>query len=207
MHLFNLFLSALAFYFKSVVSTTPYEVKFDFVRPSNQEDYVESIVPEDGAVVKSLKDFTINFIGKCYGVRNTEAYSAKLYKGEELVAEKVLEYKDNISSYSFSFDQEITEPGDYTLVFPEETFVCNNMIGSTEWKFIYTIEDKPNYGALPISFTPAAGSTVDALDTVYVVFGESDYQEMEINTYNKAKVYNEAGELVTQGAYGFINNY
>lgn len=194
------------FYFKSVVSTTPYEVKFDFVRPSNQEDYVESIVPEDGSVVSSLKDFTINFTTKIYGAR----HSAKLYKGETLVAEKALENKMNVNTYTFSFDEEITEPGDYTLVIPEEAFICSSsMIGSTEWKFIYTIEaeDKPNYGALPISFTPAAGSTVDALDTVYVVFGESDYQEMEINTYNKAKVYNEAGELVTQGAYGFINGY
>lgn len=192
------------FYFKSVVSTTPYEVKFDFVRPSNQEDYVESIVPEDGAVVKSLKDFTINFTSKIFGARN----SAKLYKGETLVAEKALENKMNVNTYSFSFDEEITEPGDYTLVIPEESFVCStSMIGSTEWKFVYTIEAGANYGALPISFTPAAGSTVDLLDTVYVVFGESDYQEMEINTYNKAKVYNEAGELVTQGAYGFINGY
>ncbi|MBQ5724178.1 MAG: hypothetical protein IIV64_08280, partial [Muribaculaceae bacterium] len=123
-------------YFKSVVSTTPYEVTFDYVRASNLEDYVASIVPEDGSVVSSLKDFTINFIGKCYGVR----YSAKLYKGEELVAEKVLEYKDNISSYSFSFDEEITEPGDYTLVFPEETFVCSGMKGSSEWKFYYTVK-------------------------------------------------------------------
>ena len=194
------------FYFKSVVSTTPYEVKFDFVRPSNQEDYVESIVPEDGAVVKSLKDFTINFIGKCYGVRNTEAYSAKLYKGEELVAEKVLEYKENISSYSFSFDQEITEPGDYTLVFPEETFVCNNMIGSTEWKFVYTIEAGANYGALPVSITPANGSTVEELDEIYMIFSAADYPgEMEFNPSNKAQVYNASGELVTQGIYGFPN--
>ena len=191
-------------YFKSVVSTTPYEVTFDYVRASNLEDYVESIVPEDGAVVKSLKDFTINFTTNIYGARN----SAKLYKGETLVAEKALENMMNVNTYSFSFDQEITEPGDYTLVFPEESFVCSSfMKGSSEWKFSYTIEAGANYGALPISFTPAAGSTVDALDTVYVVFGESDYQEMEINTYNKAKVYNEAGELVTQGAYGFINGY
>ncbi|MBQ2399955.1 MAG: hypothetical protein II308_07775, partial [Muribaculaceae bacterium] len=35
-------------YFKSVVSTTPYEVTFDYVRASNLEDYVASIVPEDG---------------------------------------------------------------------------------------------------------------------------------------------------------------
>ncbi len=124
-------------YFKSVVSTTPYEVKFDYVRASNLEDYVESIVPEDGSVVSSLKDFTINFTTKIYGVRN----SAKLYKGETLVAEKTLEYKANVNTYSFSFDEEITESGDYTLVFPEETFTCGSgMKGSSEWKFYYTID-------------------------------------------------------------------
>ena len=131
-------------YFKSVVSTTPYEVTFDYVRASNLEDYVESIVPEDGAVVKSLKDFTINFTTNIYGARN----SAKLYKGETLVAEKALENKMNVNSYSFSFDQEITEPGDYTLVFPEESFVCSSfMKGSSEWKFVYTIEAGANLGA------------------------------------------------------------
>lgn len=194
------------FYFKSVVSTTPYEVKFDFVRPSNQEDYVESIVPEDGAVVKSLKDFTINFIGKCYGVRNTEAYSAKLYKGEELVAEKVLEYKENISSYSFSFDQEITEPGDYTLVFPEETFVCNNMIGSTEWKFVYTIEAGANLGALPIAITPAAGSTVEELKMIVFEFSVADYPgSMDYDGSKSPKLYNAAGEFVAEGQMGYAD--
>ena len=192
------------FYFKSVVSTTPYEVKFDFVRPSNQEDYVESIVPEDGAVVKSLKDFTINFIGKCYGVRNTEAYSAKLYKGEELVAEKVLEYKENISSYSFSFDQEITEPGDYTLVFPEETFVCNNMIGSTEWKFVYTIEAGANLGAKPISITPADGSTVEELQKIVFEFSAADYPNtMSYDSSKNPLLYNAAGEVVAEGHMGY----
>ena len=192
------------FYFKSVVSTTPYEVKFDFVRPSNQEDYVESIVPEDGAVVKSLKDFTINFTSNIFGARN----SAKLYKGETLVAEKALENKMNVNTYSFSFDEEITEPGDYTLVIPEESFVCSqSMIGSTEWKFVYTIEAGANLGALPISITPKDGSTVDLLDTIYLTFGETDYQEVDVNPNNKAQVYNESGELVTQGAYGFINGY
>ena len=191
------------FYFKSVVSTTPYEVKFDFVRPSNQEDYVESIVPEDGAVVKSLKDFTINFTSKIFGARN----SAKLYKGETLVAEKALENKMNVNTYSFSFDEEITEPGDYTLVIPEESFVCSSsMIGSTEWKFVYTIEAGANYGALPVSITPANGSTVEELDEIYMIFSAADYPgEMEFNPSNKAQVYNASGELVTQGIYGFPN--
>lgn len=191
------------FYFKSVVSTTPYEVKFDFVRPSNQEDYVESIVPEDGAVVKSLKDFTINFTSNIFGARN----SAKLYKGETLVAEKALENKMNVNTYSFSFDEEITEPGDYTLVIPEESFVCSqSMIGSTEWKFVYTIEAGANYGALPVSITPANGSTVEELDEIYMIFSAADYPgEMEFNPSNKAQVYNASGELVTQGIYGFPN--
>lgn len=191
------------FYFKSVVSTTPYEVKFDFVRPSNQEDYVESIVPEDGAVVKSLKDFTINFTTNIYGTRN----SAKLYKGETLVAEKALENKMNVNTYSFSFDEEITEPGDYTLVIPEESFVFGqSMIGSTEWKFVYTIEAGANYGALPVSITPANGSTVEELDEIYMIFSAADYPgEMEFNPSNKAQVYNASGELVTQGIYGFPN--
>ena len=191
------------YYFKSVVSTTPYEVKFDFVRPSNQEDYVESIVPEDGAVVKSLKDFTINFTTNIYGTRN----SAKLYKGETLVAEKALENKMNVNTYSFSFDEEITEPGDYTLVIPEESFVFGqSMIGSTEWKFVYTIEAGANYGALPVSITPANGSTVEELDEIYMIFSAADYPgEMEFNPSNKAQVYNASGELVTQGIYGFPN--
>ena len=124
-------------YFKSVVSTTPYEVTFDYVRASNLEDYVASIVPEDGSEVSSLKDFTINFTTKIYGARN----SAKLYKGETLVAEKALENKMNVNTYSFSFDEEITEAGDYTLVFPEESFVCGSgMKGSSEWKFYYTVK-------------------------------------------------------------------
>ena len=190
-------------YFKSVVSTTPYEVTFDYVRASNLEDYVASIVPEDGSEVSSLKDFTINFTTKIYGARN----SAKLYKGETLVAEKALENKMNVNTYSFSFDEEITEPGDYTLVIPEESFVCSSsMIGSTEWKFVYTIEAGANYGALPVSITPANGSTVEELDEIYMIFSAADYPgEMEFNPSNKAQVYNASGELVTQGIYGFPN--
>lgn len=191
------------FYFKSVVSTTPYEVKFDFVRPSNQEDYVESIVPEDGSEVPSLKDFTINFTSDILGARK----SAKLYKGETLVAEKALENKMNVSTYSFSFDEEITEAGDYTLVFPEESFLWPDMISSTEWKFYYTVKPAaPNLGALPVSITPKDGSTVDQLEEVYLIFSQSDYPgEMNFDPYKKAQVYNASGELVTQGIYGYPN--
>ncbi len=191
------------FYFKSVVSTTPYEVKFDFVRPSNQEDYVESIVPEDGAVVKSLKDFTINFTSKIFGARN----SAKLYKGETLVAEKALENKMNVNTYSFSFDQEITEPGDYTLVIPEESFVCStSMIGSTEWKFVYTIEAGANYGALPISITPADGSTVEELKEIVFEFSAADYPNTMFYDGSKSpKLYNAAGEFVAEGQMGYAD--
>lgn len=191
------------FYFKSVVSTTPYEVKFDFVRPSNQEDYVESIVPEDGAVVKSLKDFTINFTSKIFGARN----SAKLYKGETLVAEKALENKMNVNTYSFSFDEEITEPGDYTLVIPEESFVCSSsMIGSTEWKFVYTIEAGANLGALPISITPADGSTVEELKMIVFEFSAADYPgSMDYDGSKSPKLYNAAGEFVAEGQMGYAD--
>lgn len=189
------------FYFKSVVSTTPYEVKFDFVRPSNQEDYVESIVPEDGAVVKSLKDFTINFTTNIYGTRN----SAKLYKGETLVAEKALENKMNVNTYSFSFDEEITEPGDYTLVIPEESFVFGqSMIGSTEWKFVYTIEAGANLGALPISITPADGSTVEELQKIVFEFSAADYPNtMSYDSSKNPLLYNAAGEVVAEGHMGY----
>ena len=191
------------FYFKSVVSTTPYEVKFDFVRPSNQEDYVESIVPEDGAVVKSLKDFTINFTTNIYGTRN----SAKLYKGETLVAEKALENKMNVNTYSFSFDEEITEPGDYTLVIPEESFVFGqSMIGSTEWKFVYTIEAGANLGALPISITPADGSTVEELKEIVFEFSAADYPNTMFYDGSKSpKLYNAAGEFVAEGQMGYAD--
>lgn len=191
------------YYFKSVVSTTPYEVKFDFVRPSNQEDYVESIVPEDGAVVKSLKDFTINFTSNIFGARN----SAKLYKGETLVAEKALENKMNVNTYSFSFDEEITEPGDYTLVIPEESFVCSqSMIGSTEWKFVYTIEAGANLGALPISITPADGSTVEELKEIVFEFSAADYPNTMFYDGSKSpKLYNAAGEFVAEGQMGYAD--
>ena len=191
------------FYFKSVVSTTPYEVKFDFVRPSNQEDYVESIVPEDGAVVKSLKDFTINFTTNIYGTRN----SAKLYKGETLVAEKALENKMNVNTYSFSFDEEITEPGDYTLVIPEESFVFGqSMIGSTEWKFVYTIEAGANLGAKPISITPADGSTVEELKEIVFEFSAADYPNTMFYDGSKSpKLYNAAGEFVAEGQMGYAD--
>lgn len=123
-------------YFKSVVSTTPYEVRFDYVRASNLEDYLDSIIPEDGQVVSSLKDFTMNFTTKIYGVNG----SAKLYKGEELVAEKVLENAQNTNTYSFSFDEEITAAGEYTLVIPEETLTIGmSMRSNSEWKFNYTV--------------------------------------------------------------------
>ena len=152
-------------YFKSVVSTTPYEVTFDYVRASNLEDYVASIVPEDGSEVSSLKDFTINFTTKIYGARN----SAKLYKGETLVAEKALENKMNVNTYSFSFDEEITEAGDYTLVFPEESFVCSSfMKGSSEWKFYYTV--KPAAPAITATWSIAEGATLEDFESVSLTF-------------------------------------
>ena len=152
-------------YFKSEVSTTPYEVTFDYVRASNLEDYVASIVPEDGSEVSSLKDFTINFTTKIFGAR----YSAKLYKGETLVAEKALENKMNVNTYSFSFDEEITEAGDYTLVFPEESFVCGSgMKGSSEWKFYYTV--KPAAPAITATWSIAEGATLDDFESVSLTF-------------------------------------
>lgn len=178
-------------YFKSVVSTTPYEVKFDFVRPSNQEDYVESIVPEDGAVVKSLKDFTINFTTNIYGTRN----SAKLYKGETLVAEKALGFKANVNTYSFSFDEEITEPGDYTLVIPEESFVFGqSMIGSTEWKFVYTIE---------------AGAAPQANMIISLVGGATAEEAVTLNNVNATATFENTTATITSewtdfGIYGIV---
>lgn len=123
-------------YFGNTISATPYEVTFVYERASNFEDYFSSITPAVGEEVNSLKEFVVEFSTKLYG-----AYGkVYLYKGEEIVAEKELVAAYNTTTYTITFDNEITEAGDYTLVFPENVFTIGmGMQGNSEWRFDYTV--------------------------------------------------------------------
>lgn len=125
-------------YFKNAISTTPYQVTFDFVRPSNQEDLVESILPEEGEV-ESLKEFTLTVTGSMT-MPAQETMMAYLYKGDEKVAETTLP-QNYQKSLTFTFENEVTEPGDYTLVIPEGMFQVGSSAANinSEWRFEYTV--------------------------------------------------------------------
>ena len=59
---------------------------------------------------------------------------------------------------------------------------------------------------LPVSISPAAGSTLKELQTIVFEFSKADYPNtMDYDSSNAPVLYNEAGEEVTIGHFGFAD--
>ena len=80
---------------------------------------------------------------------------------------------------------------------------------SNDVKATYTYEadqSNENLGALPISISPASGSTVKELQTIVFEFSASDYPNtMDYDSTKNPMLYNEAGEAVAEGHMGFAD--
>ena len=89
---------------------------------------------------------------------------------------------------------EITADGKYALVITAKEFVFHYQIG--------TIAD----GALPISISPASGSTVKELSSIIFEFSAADYPNtMDYDSSKNPMLYNAAGEVVAEGHMGFAD--
>ena len=80
---------------------------------------------------------------------------------------------------------------------------------SNDVKATYTYEagqSNENLGALPISISPASGSTVKELQTIVFEFSAADYPNtMDYDSTKNPMLYNEAGEPVAEGHMGFAD--
>ena len=80
---------------------------------------------------------------------------------------------------------------------------------SNDVKATYTYEagqSNENLGALPISISPASGSTVKELQTIVFEFSAADYpNSMDYDSTKNPMLYNEAGEPVAEGHMGFAD--
>ncbi len=80
---------------------------------------------------------------------------------------------------------------------------------SMDVKADYTYEagqSNENFGAFPITISPAAGSTVKELRTIIFEFSAADYPNtMDYDTTKNPMLYNESGEVVAEGHMGFAD--
>jgi len=80
---------------------------------------------------------------------------------------------------------------------------------SMDVKADYTYEagqSNENFGAFPITISPAAGSTVKELQTIIFEFSAADYPNtMDYDSSKNPMLYNESGEVVAEGHMGFAD--
>ena len=80
---------------------------------------------------------------------------------------------------------------------------------STDVKATYAYEagkQEDNVKGLPVSISPASGSTVKELQTIIFEFSPADYPNtMDYDSSKNPVLYNEAGEAVAEGHMGFAD--
>lgn len=186
------------------------------VTPLNIE---ATVTPTEG-VVEKLDKFTVQF-------ENVESVTLDVYPfyppyiatvAEDGTLTKLASAKASIiegQSKQISIEiteegmTEITEDGKYALVIPSQDLIFNDdsnlLIANKEFIFNYQIgETVVADGAMPILISPANGSTVKELQTVLLQFSADDYPNTMSYDYTKAPIlYNEAGEEVAIGHYGY----
>ncbi len=151
---------------------------------------VFTFTPEDGSTVESLKEIIVAYEGGCHPSWNGRAtlvneagtIVASAEANDYIPADKQADYDAwlwNPESSILVLDQEITEPGTYTLQMPEGLFVCGaNYDNSPELTATFTIEGSAVPALEYTMVTPETGSTLSVLEMIEIVFGES----VSINT-------------------------
>lgn len=146
-----------------------------------------TVSPDEGTKLDELSKVTVSFDG---GIKATENLPTVYTQGiKQATFEKAVQIDSK--TIELSLASPIRKTGSFEVVFPEGCFLMGEAeTPSKEQKVIYELEYA---GFLPVSTTPADGSTVDDITSVVFSFSE--------NVYRKGgrivSFYNESGEEVT----------
>lgn len=181
---------------------------------------VPVVTPSD-EVVTSLKDFTITAPSNEVILFSYYTSDPILFiKGDREIIQQFTDEdltpitedrggEEKVVGYKFSLKEEVTEPGEYKLVVPEEMFnmgeeyASKNMRGVT---MLYTIEGEGPQPGADITVVPATDTVLDDLSEILITFNECEsagWTDMELSDVellkdgvtlvaNPAKDYGEA---------------
>ena len=171
--------------------------------------------PEDNVVLADMKQFTVTFEGVQKIDFSTEAWHGYALRVDEKgnTLEEFPATCNMISdvAYTVTLDREPTELGIYRLVIPEAAVIVLDNAGvsgpNAEATFDYNVtQTEVVVEGLPISISPASGSTVKELQIITFEFSTADYPNtMDYDWEKKPVLYNEAGEEVAVGNYGYAD--
>ena len=169
--------------------------------------------PSENASLKDLAQFTVTFDGVQKIDFSTEAWYAYVQRLDES-GNPVEDFgtecvKISDVAYTATLTSTPTELGTYRLTIPEGAIIVLDNEGvsgpNKEATFDYVVTES-GYGALPISISPASGSTVKELSTIVFEFSAADYPNtMDYDSSKSPVLYNEAGEEVAIGHMGFAD--
>ncbi len=179
--------------------------------------------PADSATVESLSDIVITYPEEVgYIAASAMAFDGSLVvknAAEEVVSNAILDYDEDWSAIHIRLQNEITEPGAYSITVPEQLVwnmqfsdmeedlgVANGAIYNPEFTLTYFIEEAAEEDTVATfmyeTAEPEVGSTVNRLDVITLHFPDNipamSYDEL-IN------VYNEAGDSITTAALYWAN--
>ena len=168
--------------------------------------------PEDNVVLADMNQFTVTFEGVQKIDFSTEAWHGYAFRIDEKgnTLEEFPATCNMISdvAYTVTLDREPTELGIYRLVIPEAAVIVLDNAGvsgpNAEATFDYNVTQKEVVvEGLPISISPASGSTVKELSVITLEFSLEDYPNgMGYDWERNPVLYNEAGEEVALGHFG-----
>ncbi|MDD5780502.1 MAG: hypothetical protein PUD40_05550 [Bacteroidales bacterium] len=179
--------------------------------------------PADSATVESLSDIVITYPEEVgYIAASAMAFDGSLVvknAAEEVVSNAILDYDEDWSTIHIRLQNEITEPGAYSITVPEQLVwnmqfsdmeedlgVANGAIYNPEFTLTYFIEEAAEEDTVATfmyeTVSPENGSTVNRLDVITLHFPDNipamSYDEL-IN------VYNEAGDSITTAELYWAN--
>lgn len=161
---------------------------FRFTYPLNFANFEVTISPESGTEVESLYQFTVSCaegIGDAYSGQEIVLYNrgqftaaAKVKDIEQIIPEEEMDnWEYVVTSLRLTLDQEVTEPGSYTLDIPAGMFNLGTQFNQSHNQAMaanYAVKGGGSGDAVNVQATPANGSKVDELSRIELLFPDLD---------------------------------
>lgn len=134
--------------------------------------------PKDGDVVESLKTVMIKPASSSIDYIDLSGSASDINVTKDGVDFTTVRAAEYYPGYRLTLAQEATEAGEYKIIVPAATFVDSNDQDVPAFTLTYTIEAVPE--PLEIKVSPEPGNLTEALTTITIASGDSNYPLIDI---------------------------